>query len=267
MTYVYSQDPNAYEFNSPLDAAMTAFFNGPGEPFKSKFVKSNGTINWSALNPYAKVGIFKTKPGDPSDTFTKDAAAQAGNFVPEVGIPYLVLNFNKGDFATKTLGHGMGQQYIRLQNKGLSREHPHFQALQDYYSDYQAFKQLTGIEMGTEAYSVAISEAAAILTATKNEQGIPILDFNPLLDTETHVEQMKEVGVPKEAYNLAIKLAKHIYGPEYKRVKFLSKQEAEEFISNSVEGKYIIDPNYKDGSGRFAILESKGDNAYEVYND
>lgn len=267
MTYIYSQDLQDAEFNSPLDSAITTFFNGPGEPFRKDFIRPNGTVDWSALRPYAKVGIFKNKPGDPSDIFTKDAAAEAGNFTPEVGIPYLVLNFNKNGYSQKTIGQGMGQQYIRLQNKGLSREHPHFLAIQDYYNDYQAFKALTGIEMGTEEYSVAISEAAAILEATKNEQGIPVLDFNPLLDRETHIEQLKEVGVPKEAYNLAIKLAKHIYGPEFKRVKFLSKLEAEEFIDNNPEGKYKIDPNYSDETGRFAILVAKSENDYEQYSN
>lgn len=268
LTYVYPPAPDfkkGAEFNTPLDTAITQFFNGIATPLRSLFIQNNGKINWSKLKQHVKVGIFSY--GETDDEFTMKSANNVNpNFRPEPGVPYMKIAISDS-LARQYLGHTIPQQYIRLQRKGISKDNPYYQDIEAYYKDYLAFKQATGITMGTEEYSQVIVAAASGLIAKKNEQGIPVVEFNPNLD-EAYNKRLADLGVTTEQQrNLAKALVLHLYGPRYSKVKFESKEAAQQFIDSNPKGKYKIDPEYSDDFGRVAILDNYQDDKYRPYKD
>lgn len=270
LTYRYSPGPNfteGAEMQAPLDSSILKFFNNVATPLRDAFIGKNGKINWSKLKKYVKVGIFNWERDDATDEFSYKAATDANkHFTPVPGVPYIKIKLD--DSLTKEkLGHGISQQYIRLQRKGISRDNPYYQDLDAYYQDYLAFKEETGIDMGTEEYSQALVEAAGAYISKKDSSGVPRLVMDPAL-VDTNTQALAELGITsKEGQELARKLAAHIYGPRFARLKFYSKAEAEDWLATRPDGQFKIDPDYSDGVGRVAILEKVSDEGWQEYKD
>lgn len=270
LTYRYSPGPDfteGAEMKAPLDSSILKFFNNVATPLRDAFIGKNGKINWSKLKKYVKVGIFNWERDDATDEFSYKAATDANkHFTPVPGVPYIKIKLD--DSLTKEkLGHGVSQQYIRLQRKGISRDNPYYQDLDAYYQDYLAFKEETGIDMGTEEYSQALVEAAGAYISKKDSSGVPRLVMDPAL-VDTNTQALAELGITsKEGQELARKLAAHIYGPRFARLKFYSKAEAEDWLATRPDGQFKIDPDYSDGVGRVAILEKVSDEGWQEYKD